>query len=323
MHKILIGLIIFAACSFVLYQPTAAYAQATRTWVSGVGDDANPCSRTAPCKTFAGAISKTATNGEIDVLDPGGFGAITITKSITIDGSNGSTAGVLVAGTNGIVVSVPSGSTVTLRNLDFEGSGSGISAISVLSTGVVHVQHSIIRHFAQNGINYAPNASGGQLTVEDTIITDSAPTVGFAGILVKPTSSANATVTVTNTRIADCFNGIFADGSGGGGTVHVDADHNTISNSANIGMVVSSTGGAFTGLVTNSLIDHSANTGLAVTGSAGTLRLGLNIISDNVTGAAALSGSGTLQSFKNNLFAGNGTDGTPITAVSGYSGTGQ
>src|SRR5215475_14700202 len=82
-----------------------AQAQATRTWVSGVGDDANPCSRTAPCKTFAGAISKTAPRGEINVLDPGGFGAVTITKAITIDGSGGQIAGVLVSGTNGIVVS--------------------------------------------------------------------------------------------------------------------------------------------------------------------------------------------------------------------------
>src|SRR6201989_719354 len=80
-----------------------ASAQATRTWVSGVGDDANPCSRTAPCKTFAGAISKTATAGEINCLDPGGFGALTITKAISIICQVG-TAGVLVSGTNGMVV---------------------------------------------------------------------------------------------------------------------------------------------------------------------------------------------------------------------------
>src|SRR5580700_7414410 len=94
-----------------------AHAQATRTWVSGVGDDANPCSRTAPCKTFAGAISKTATGGEIDALDPGGFGAVTITKAITIDGGGGQVGSVLVAGTNGIVVAAPSTDVVNLRNL--------------------------------------------------------------------------------------------------------------------------------------------------------------------------------------------------------------
>jgi len=97
---------------------SAAQAQASRTWVSGVGDDANPCSRTAPCKTFAGAISKTAPGGEIDALDPGGFGAVTITKAITIDGGGGQVASVLVSGTNGIIVNA-TGPTdvVTLRNL--------------------------------------------------------------------------------------------------------------------------------------------------------------------------------------------------------------
>jgi hypothetical protein len=89
-----------------------ANAQATRTWVSGVGDDANPCSRTAPCKTFAGAISKTAFGGEINVLDPGGFGAVTITKSISI--LSQFEAGVLVSGTNGIVVSVAASDKVLL-----------------------------------------------------------------------------------------------------------------------------------------------------------------------------------------------------------------
>src|SRR5947209_4978278 len=95
-----------------------AFAQATRTWVSGVGDDANPCSRTAPCKTFAGAISKTAPGGYIDALDPGGFGAVTITKSITLEGGAGH-AGVLVSGTNGIVIQ-GAGISVTLRNLSIE-----------------------------------------------------------------------------------------------------------------------------------------------------------------------------------------------------------
>ena len=98
-------------------------AQASRTWVSGVGDDANPCSRTAPCKTFAGAISKTAAGGEIDALDPAGYGAVTITKGITIDGGGGQVASVLVSGTNGIVVQAGPSDTVILRNLRINGIG--------------------------------------------------------------------------------------------------------------------------------------------------------------------------------------------------------
>lgn len=108
-NKLLLFALVAASLAFGI-QP--ASAQAPRTWVSGVGDDANPCSRTAPCKTFAGAISKTAAGGEIDALDPGGFGALTITKAITIDGGGGQVASVLVSGTNGKVVSAGAG-TVT------------------------------------------------------------------------------------------------------------------------------------------------------------------------------------------------------------------
>jgi len=120
-------------------------AQATRTWVSGVGDDANPCSRTAPCKTFAGAISKTAPGGEIDALDPGGFGALTITKSITIDGGGGQVASVLVAGTNGIVVAAGASDVVIIRNLRFDGlrgagnANAGLNGIRFISGGTLIV----------------------------------------------------------------------------------------------------------------------------------------------------------------------------------------
>src|SRR5271165_5166220 len=114
----------FALIALTLLVSGTAHAQATRTWVSGVGDDANPCSRTAPCKTFAGAISKTATGGEIDVLDPGGFGALTITKAITIDGTP-VIAGVLVSGTNGITISAGANDLVILRGLDIDGLGTG------------------------------------------------------------------------------------------------------------------------------------------------------------------------------------------------------
>jgi len=116
---------------------SAANAQASRTWVSGVGDDANPCTRTAPCKTFAGAFSKTAAGGEIDALDPGGFGAVTITKAITIDGGGGQVASVLVAFTNGIVVQGPS-DVVTLRNLRII--GFGLNGIRFLSGRAINIQ---------------------------------------------------------------------------------------------------------------------------------------------------------------------------------------
>src|ERR1700716_2138410 len=102
-----------------------AHAQANRTWVSGVGDDANPCSRTAPCKTFAGAISRTDVGGEIDALDSGGFCAVTINKAITI-WANGGTASILSAGgTNGIIVQAGPNDVVTVHGISVNGVGAG------------------------------------------------------------------------------------------------------------------------------------------------------------------------------------------------------
>src|SRR5947209_10892299 len=128
---------LLACLAIVLLGPTLLSAQASRTWVSGVGDDANPCSRTAPCKTWAGAISKTANGGEINALDPGGFGAVTITKSITLDGGGGQVASTLVAGTNGINVAAQPTDVVTLRNIRLDGLlGNGSNSANAGVNGV-------------------------------------------------------------------------------------------------------------------------------------------------------------------------------------------
>src|SRR6202040_3359306 len=149
---------------------TRAHAQASRTWVSGVGDDANPCSRTAPCKTFAGAISKTAAAGEINVLDPGGFGAVTITKSITIS-SVGFEAGVLVSGGGGIVVNALATDQVVLEGLDIEGLGTGGGGVKVLSANIVYVVRCKIHHFTGNGVNLNSSVANSQVIVKDSLIT--------------------------------------------------------------------------------------------------------------------------------------------------------
>src|SRR5712671_6563199 len=146
----------FAMCTVL--GSTLAFAQATRTWVSGVGDDANPCSRTAPCKTFAGAISKTATGGEISVLDPGGFGAVTITKSITLNGT-GTLAGILSAGTTGIIVNADNTKVITIRGLSINGACTGIRGMNILQAKEVNVEDCVIFRFVNEGI-LASDADG-------------------------------------------------------------------------------------------------------------------------------------------------------------------
>jgi hypothetical protein len=157
-----------------------ANAQATRTWVSGLGDDANPCSRTAPCKTFAGAISKTAAFGEINVIDPGGFGAVTITKSITIR-SDHVEAGVLVSGTNGIIVNLPGATDrVLLDGLDIEGLGTGVNGVQIVGNGKTTINNCSIRGFTGNGVNVA-GVAGARAVVQDSLILDNGGGVNVVG----------------------------------------------------------------------------------------------------------------------------------------------
>jgi hypothetical protein len=142
----------FAAAALLVGAVHDASAQATRTWVSGVGDDANPCSRTAPCKTFAGAISKTAANGEINCLDPGGFGGVTITKSISIV-CTGVIGGVLASGANGIVINALASDTVLLDGIEVEGVGAGLDGIRIVGGGRTTIRNVAVRNFTGYGIN--------------------------------------------------------------------------------------------------------------------------------------------------------------------------
>ena len=174
---------ILAIPLFALLHVDPAAAQATRTWVSGVGDDANPCSRTAPCKTFAGAISKTAAGGEINCLDSGGFGSVTITKSVSIR-CLGVTGGVLAAGTQGVVVTSTSGIEVLLEGLDIEGNANGatpgLNGVRILTSARVTIQNCSIRNFSGNGVDLAAPASA-RVVIVDSIILGNSVGLSIAG----------------------------------------------------------------------------------------------------------------------------------------------
>jgi hypothetical protein len=235
----------FGIAATLLVFTTTASAQATRTWVSGVGDDANPCSRTAPCKTFAGAISKTNANGEIDCLDPGGFGGVTITKSITLDCGNNA-GGILVSGTPGITISANASDVVTLRNLVIIGQGSGTTGINFVSGGGLHAVNLTITGFTSAGI--AVSASGSQVSVDNATISECAD-----GIRLNPTGSVisefehvrlwnntnglNAQGVATNASIRDssiAMNtvGVLQSGASGSGTMLVSQSQFTANGTA-------------------------------------------------------------------------------------------
>jgi hypothetical protein len=294
-----------------------AAAQSTRTWVSGVGDDANPCSRTAPCKTFAGAISKTAAFGAINVLDPGGFGAVTITKSITIS-SESPEAGVLVSGTNGIVVSASATDIVVLRGLDFEGINSGLSGILINQAGTVHVEKCTIRGFTIAGILQQSTVNGSKLIVSDSIITENA---GNGGIIVRPNGAFGTSVAIDHVQVSNNSTGITADSTGNAVFINLTIRQSTIASNSGNGVAAFSGNGPVRVLVDSSSIDHNGGSGIFANGSAGgtgngsaIIRIGNSSVHANGTGAST-AGAGQLFSYKNNAIDANTTDGTPISQV--------
>jgi hypothetical protein len=308
MTKIRFTLKTFAFLAFTFAFATAAQAQATRTWVSGVGDDVNPCSRTAPCKTYAGAISKTAAGGEISTLDPGGFGAVTVTKSITIEGTKGQGYGsILASGTTGVNVNdsataTPNTIVVTLRNLSINGAGTtlGTNGINFTSGKSVHVEDCQIFNFSQNAIQ------------------------------VNKTTGAGAELYVNDTSIFNCANGIRLSSTAVGSFIaaildNVDfkkittnalrLDANGVATVKDCNFAIAGTGVSLAVASARANIINSTftncTTGIGAAG--GTARIAHSTMVDNVTGISFTGG--VVRSFGDNNFDGSPLVGGSLTAI--------
>jgi hypothetical protein len=266
---------ILVAVCFTLMFAVAAQAQATRTWVSGVGDDMNPCSRTAPCKTFAGAISKTAAGGEIDCIDPGGFGAVTATKSITIDGG-GTFGSILASSVNGVNVNdsataTPGTIKVVLRNLSINGAGPtiGLSGVNYTSGGSLTVENCQIMNFSTAGIRVSLTRNG-LLKVLNTSIEN----ITADGIVMTTTAGFQVVASIARVRIQGAADGI-------------EAQANVVAG------------------ISDSVITHNSGTGLKTSGTASILNVDDTFVSFSTNGVQASSGS-TIN-LSDSIIAQNGT----------------
>ncbi len=298
---------VLALLAFTFGLATLAHGQATRTWVSGVGDDANPCSRTAPCKTFAGAISKTAEGGEIDALDPGGFGVVTITKAIVLDGTTGSGwASILSSGSpNAINVNVVGGNhvndaVVILRHLNINGASQGLSpgsnGINFIKADRLIVEDCVLENLSTTGITEASLASTGHLWVENCYFDNTG-----TGILLG-TSSGFTTAQIEHCR----FNGL-TDGVNTTTTAFA-----TIRDSY-FGLTSGATNGAVrvaTGCQINVENSMFANNQIGVNVAGGTGRISNNDFFNNTNAIM-----GTAESANNNRFRGNVSDGTVSNVI--------
>ncbi|MGH6847523.1 MAG: right-handed parallel beta-helix repeat-containing protein, partial [Methylocella sp.] len=285
-----------------------AVALSNRTWVSGssIAADSGACTRAAPCKTFAFAFSVTNAGGEIDVLDPAGYGPVTIAKAISIvnDGVGVATIGA----TSGSAITITAGATdsIHLRGLTILGLGTGLNGILFNSGGNLAIENCVIRGFTFAGINISPSTSG-SFVVSNTIASNNP---GLSeGILVRPIGSAVVTGVLSEVTANNNFFGIDVNGSlTTGAALNVTIVDSETSNNGNAG--VFATAGATAVMVRNSVASNNSSIGLEA-GANAILRVAHSVVAGNTLGVKVFSG-GVLFSYGDNDIDGNTVDNTVV-----------
>ena len=311
-RKLLAAILLVTGSNWAVH----VYAQATRTFVSGVGNDADPCSRTAPCRTFAGAFNKTAPGGEINCLDPGGYGGLTINKSISII-CQYTEGGSLVAGAgvNGITVNAGATDSVFLRGIDFHGATTATNGIRILAGGFVHVQDSLIRRFnaaSGLGVRITPSTAS-QVTITDTTIADNGSGATGGGILIQPTGAGgSARVTLRNVRVQNNSNNqlrVDTTGNTGAGISLFVENSQFLGGTNGISINQAPATTSVTGMILDSFIALCSGTGLS---TAGTNTVRVRVGDTTITGCGTgVSQGGTtiINTYGNNRTDGNGAPG--------------
>jgi len=301
------------AAAFVAVATFGAHAQATRTWVSGVGDDVNPCSRTAPCKTFAGAISKTAAGGAINSLDQGAYGTVTMTKSMTLDGT-GTLASILHSATSGIVIN-GAGVIAKVREIGILGGSpvsGGINGIRFVSGASLLVEDTRIEDqlnaTAGNGINFEPTTAA-SLTIRNVQLNNASAGAG-AAIRIK-TNGQNVIVSLENVQVTGGVVGIMIDTTLGG-LAKISIKDSTFANIAGPGIAAYSGNGDIR-LYLDNVTSVNNNHGLVANGARTTAWLGSSTIAGNIIGIHR-AGNSSVFSYKDNYIFNNTTEGTPLPA---------
>ena len=320
MNKFRFTLRLSVVLACVAFGASVAHAQQTRTWVSGVGDDGNPCTRTAPCKTFSTAQSNTSINGEINVLDPGGFGSVTIIKSLTIDGT-GTFASILATFTPAVTINLTDVSgndplrIVRLRGISMNGNAlssggvgtrTGTRGINISSSNpgivLVFIEDCVIDGFVNEGILF--NSNGGRMNVRNTTIRNN----GTAGIKIDSSGANLNRATIEHSTVALSGNGIYVEDNGRVSITDVVLSHNT--NGLN---VTNATASTQVNIFHSMIAENTANgiiSGGPVTFS--TVNVSECMIADNSVGLAT-SGNGRIFSSLNNTLASNASDGAFTT----------
>jgi hypothetical protein len=298
-----------AGCAALPLFSGPASATATRTFVSGVGSDANPCTLAAPCRSFAQALTQTSAGGEITILDPAGYGAVTITKSVSIVNDGVGEAGVTASSGSGITVSTGASDVVNLRGLTLVGASGSSEGILFTGTGTLNIQNCVIRGFGGDGIGMLPGGSA-TFNITDTIVSN----VGNNAVVIQSAGSGTVTGVWNRVQTIGSGSGFLVNGANSTGAVDVTIANGLASNN---GAGVSTEGSPANAntqvMVVNSVVANNG-TGIFEDGGNSTTYLEKTTIAGN-TIAINVTNSGALFSFGDNYVKGNGNDGGAISLV--------
>jgi hypothetical protein len=281
-----------------------------QTWVSSLGSDANQCTRTSPCQTFAGAMASTLPGGEIDVLDPGDFGPVVITKAISIYNDALGVGGILPGPTtSGIVINAGVKDFVNLRGLILDGATApGTSGIVFNSGASLNVDNCVIQGFSGPGIAFIPgvgSANAAHFSLHNTSIVNNG-----GGVSIKPTGGIAATAALNGITIdSNLGGGLRADGTVGSGAVNVAIADSSVSFNASNGINAVSGLGNVTVDIMRVVMESNGSSGIQSNGGTASVTVGSSVIHGNNVGVDAVSGA-SLLSYANNQVTGNISNGS-------------
>jgi hypothetical protein len=297
-----------------MFSSSGGGGPSTQTFVSAaLGSDANPCTRQSPCLTFAAAQAQTSAGGEIDALDPGDFGPVTITKSITIFGNAAGGAGMTTTpGTSGIVISAGASDVIHLGGLTFDGvNASGTSGVVFTSGARLFIENCVMQGFTTSGITLSPGAGSAtttKLVVEDTTILNNA-----TGLLIQPIGGIAANVALRWLHINNnAGEGLRVDGTAGSGAIKAVLADSTASFNASNGIDAVSGPGNVTLDIMRVVAATNGAAGIESNQSGGgtaSVTVGSLVVYGNAIGIQA-AGSASLLSYDNNQVTGNAANGS-------------
>jgi hypothetical protein len=279
--------------------PIAPADAQSRVFVAAQGSDGNACTFAAPCRTLQHAHNVVAANGEIDVLDPAGYGTLTITKAISIQGHGFS--GISAASGNAITINAGASDHINLRGLLIDGFATGANGIAFSTGGSLNIEDTLVRNFASSGISFAPNAASTFSVVNTHLVAN-----GSHGVSVIPIAG-NITVSGTFEHVLTARNG--GDGflfNGGTGLImRFTIANSTISDNTFHGVVAAGSGSDVQVMVRSSVVSNQIHgDGLLANGSA-LLSFSSSTVMYNETGIQTLNGA-LVESFGDNVLRGPG-----------------